>query len=53
MIDKYGHIVFIGIPALCYLLEAGLCGYRKDWAGVIVYWHYAGANIGLYLWASK
>lgn len=56
MIDwltRYGHILFIGIPAVCYLMEAALCGYRKDWAGVIVYGNYAGANVGLYMWATR
>jgi hypothetical protein len=37
------------IPGLCYALAAGVYAYQRNWPLVIVYYHYAGANVGLYL----
>lgn len=37
------------IPTICYALAAGVYGWSKNWPLCIVYYHYAGANIGL-LW---
>lgn len=36
-------------PTICYALAAAVYGYQKNWPLMIVYYHYAGANIGL-LW---
>ena len=41
--------LFILIPGLCYLAEACVCAWQRDWPMVIVYSGYAFANVGLLL----
>jgi hypothetical protein len=36
-------------PTICYALAAVVYGLQKNWPLMIVYYHYAGANLGL-LW---
>lgn len=40
------------IPTVSYALAAAVYGYQRNWPLAIVYYHYAGANIGL-LWLDR
>jgi hypothetical protein len=42
----------IVIPGVCYALASLIYLYQKQWPMAIVYWHYAGANAGLY-WLDR
>jgi hypothetical protein len=39
-------------PTICYAAAAVVYGLQKNWPLMIVYYHYAGANIGL-LWLDR
>jgi hypothetical protein len=39
-------------PTACYAAAAVVYGLQKNWPLMIVYYHYAGANIGL-LWLDR
>ena len=40
------------IPGVAYLLAAILYAKQGNWPLVVVYWHYAGANAGLW-WLDR
>ncbi len=40
------------IPGVCYLLAALIYAWQRQWPMAIIYWHYAGANAGLF-WLDK
>lgn len=40
------------VPTVAYALAAVVYAHEKNWPLAIVYWHYAGANLGL-LWLDR